>query len=220
MANWPNEDEFLGYLVASGLTAFAQSEAQAELDLDGALDAAVERWNDLTHYWPFLSNGNTSETRHFEQPGSYLLDFNGGLLSITSLASDRDYLGTDSYTTGTERVNIRDYRLKPTDAPNQGKPWTYMELGWCGGRGIVSVTGEWGFCRQANLPSSARRAVMALAAQELAPQIAASLSRGGLKRLTRGDETKEFAALGDATVQWQGAIDLALKQGFVRPRIA
>lgn len=202
---WPDEGELLTYLQASGLVSLTPSSVQNLLDLPGALATAIERWNDATRYWPFLSTGSTSETRTFEPPAGFLLDLDGGLLTFTSMVSERDYDGTqnDSLSTGNTRLNLRDIRLCPTNAPQKVMPWTYMELGWTATVGIIQVTGEWGYTTAANLPETARRGVMAFAAQELAPQIEMHMSRGGLKKLQQGDSTKEWGGLDFIVSGWQ-----------------
>lgn len=219
---WPDVDEFATFLTASGLIGLTPSAVEDLLDLQGALDAGVERWNDLTYYWPFMSTG-VVETRYFDPAWSYLLDLNSGLLSLTSLETGLQYLSTGSLQSGTSQINVQDFKLKPMDAPNRGKPYTYIEASWWGGGGIdsrIGVTGVWGYCLSANLPSSARRAVMALAAQDLMGNIELLRRTGGLKKLTRGDETKEWSESSTLVSFWGGIVGLALKQGFVRTRIS
>lgn len=222
MATWPDEAEFRQFLVASGLHAFSNAtEAQNALDLSGALTAGVERWNELTHYWPFLSTGDATEERRFDPRMGRIIDLNGGLLTLTSLST-----GVTYGSTGNARVSVRDFRLMPTDAAPRKKPYTYIEclqfypLSDSAEAGSIKVVGEWGYCTAANLPESARRAVMALAAQELTPQIAMVLSRGGLTQLTEGDSTKRWGGMADLAAGWQSTVTTALAQGYVRPRIA
>lgn len=218
---WPTESELINYLTATGLYSLSPSDAQALLDLSGALDAAVESWNDRTRYWPFMSDGTTNETRYFDPPDGMLLDLNGGLITFTSFKSDVSHDATSSLTAGTDRVSVRDFRLMPTDAANCGKPWTYIRLGWIpkGDPGSIAVTGEWGYCRSVTLPESARRAVLALAAMELAPQIEFQASRGGLKKLQQGDSTKEWADTGTMMRGWELVAGAAVRR-YRRERIA
>lgn len=219
---WPTESEFAHFLIGAGMLSQSVTALQGFLDFQGALDAAVERWNDLTGYWPFLSTGETDEYRDFAQPNSGVLDLNGGLITFTSLTTGNEYLSYGSLQDGEEQLNVRDFRLMPMDAPQRKKPWTYAETGWWGaGSGIIRVTGEWGYCNEANLPSAARRAVMALAAQQISPQVEAVRRQGGLVKLQRGDETKQWGAeVGQLESMWQGIVDAALVQGYVRIQVA
>jgi hypothetical protein len=222
---WPTVSEFTDYLKASGMIGLTLTQAQELLDLNGALNAGIEQWEELTHWWPFLSTGNVNETRYFDPPDGKMLDLDGGLLTFTSLYTDLVYEagGNNSLSTGVSRTNFRDMRLQPPNAQPKGKPWTYIELGfWCGGgTGSVSVTGEWGYCTDANLPSSARLGVMALAAQWLMPQIANLLTNGGLVELERGDERKKWGDAGTMAQSWADQVKTILEMGgYVRKRIA
>ena len=224
----PTVEDLRDYLIAAGLYSDPPSAIQSRLDLEGALDAAVGRWNDLTHYWPFMSNGNTQETRYFDPPNSRLLDLNGGLLSLYALATDQQYEANSSNTVnnslsvGVTKQNLRDFRLKPLNAPAMGKPYTYMETGWWlgGVAGSIAVTGEWGYTTSANMPAGAKRGILALAADLLMPQITMQVTRGGLSMLQRGDETKRWD-LSQLAEVWKSDLNGALTMGdFVRRRVA
>lgn len=220
---WPTVEQFTNYLKASGMVGLTLTAAQELLDLSGALTAAVERWEEMTHYWPFLSTGNANETRYFEGPNGYILDIDGGLITFTSLSSGLVYEagGTNSLSAGTARTNYQDIRLHPTNAAAKGKPWTTIELGWSPNGGLIAVTGEWGYCNDANLPESARRAVMAIAADWLMPQISMLMSNGALVELERGDERKKWADPGKMAESWALQVKHAIETGgFVRPRYA
>jgi hypothetical protein len=215
---WPTTDELFRYLVGAGLNQFGQTQAQQMLDFQGALDGAVNIWNDRTHYWPFLSTASTSEERRFDPPNTgCLLDFNGGLVTFTSLTVDLTYANAS----GSARVNVRDFWLRPADAAPRKKPWTYaiMRHLWASHEPqSIAVVGEWGYCTDANLPAAARTAVLAIAARQLLPQIQTQISRGGLIKLTEGDSSKQwgFAELGQL---WDGVVDRAVAQ-YARPRVA
>lgn len=219
---WPTSSEFAHFLIASGMMSQSVTALQGFLDLDGAIEAAVDRWNDLTGYWPFLSTGDATEYRDFASPNSGVLDFDSGLVAFTSLTTANEYLAFGSLQGGEEQLNVRDFRLQPMDAPQKKKPWTWAQTGWWGaGGGIIRVTGEWGYCNEANLPEAARRAVMALAAQQISPQIEAVRRQGGLVKLQRGDETKQWGAeVGQLEQTWQSMVEGALGQGYVRIRVA
>jgi len=223
MATWPDANEFIRFLAGAGLLSDPPTAVQEYIDLEAALTAAVERWNELTHYWPFLSTGNVNESRYLSPRGGNILDLKSGLLTFTSLSTDLSYDSvTGSLGGGNQRVNIQDFRLMPEDAPPKGKPWTYMVTGWTfwGDASSIIVTGEWGFCRTTNLPESARQAVMALAAQAIMPQLQMYGSRGGLVMLQQGDTTKKWGSSSDMSAGFKSIVDMALSQGFVRMRIA
>lgn len=220
--SWPTIEEFSAYLASSGLIATTPTALQGFLDLQGALDAGIEQWNERTHYWPFLSTGVTTEQRIFQPTGSDLIDLNGGLLTFTSLYTGKVYESTNTLSTGNAQLQYQNFLLKPTDAPQKVKPWTYLQIGF-GFRevGLIGITAEWGFCTNANLPESARRAVMALGAIELLPQIEQQLRPGGLIQLQRGDEMKRFGTLGEMVKAWQSQVDDTIKRGgYVRLRMA
>lgn len=199
MATWATISEFQNWLTASGMFSSPPNEQQSYMDLNQALSAATQRINDLTRYWPFLSNGNTAEVRYFEPPHNGIVDLNGGLVTFTSMAYAVSYDGTSSYTSGTSETNLRDFRLMPHDADKQVKPWTYIDCCLALYGDVVAVTGEWGYYKPSTLTEDARILHMMLAARTLAPSIDLARRGGGLKKLTRGDETKEwgdFGALG------------------------
>lgn len=224
----PTVEDLKDYLIAAGLYSDPPSAIQSRLDLEGALNAAVGRWNDLTHYWPFMSTGNVNETRYFDPPNSHILDLNGGLLQLVALATEQQYQANSSnpvnssLSVGVSQQNLRDFRLKPLNAPAMSKPYTYMEIGWYGWgvSGSIAVTGEWGYCTSANMPAGASRGILALAADLLMPQISFQISRGGLSMLQRGDETKRWD-LSQLAEVWKSDLSGALTMGdFVRRRIA
>jgi hypothetical protein len=222
MATWADTAEFRQFLVASGLHAFSNvTEAQEALDLQGALDAAVEEWNAETRYWPFLSTGVAEERSFRPRPGR-VIDLNGGLLSITSLKTGVTFANP----TGVTRVLTQDYVLAPEEAPSETKPWTSIQVGfnqgadWSPGTpGSIRINGIWGYTLTANLKQDARRAVMAMAARSLAPQIRLQQSKGGLKRHRQGDSEKEWGGVADAEQVWGSMIDRAVAR-YRRLRVA
>lgn len=221
----PTVEDLKDYLIAAGLYSDPPSAIQSRLDLEGANNAAIEKWQNITHYWPFMSDGNVNETRYFDPPNSRLLDLNSGLLQLVSLTTDLQYDATanNSLSTGTTRQNLRDFRLKPTDAPPRNKPWTYIEMGWwpCGVAGSIAVTGEWGYCTTATIPAAAKRGMLSIAAGMLMPQITLQVSRGGLKMLQRGDEEKQWdmATLGKVFATDLKSV-LTMHPEYIRPRVS
>lgn len=213
---WPTSDDLQTYLKAAGLIALDPTATELLLDYSGALSAAIERWNDETRYWPFLSAGDATEARRFSPPGGSLLDLNGGLLTLTSLTVDVTYTSS-----GTVYMNQQHFKLLPRDAPQKTAPWTLIEFTWSPWNvsdGEVEIAGEWGYANSANLPESARRGVLAYAASELAPQIQRGIS-GGTIKWTEGDVSRQYAALDDSRKDWETLAESAAAR-YRRLRIA
>lgn len=151
MAGWPTSAELQTFLLGAGLVSEPPSTAQLVLDYQGAIDSAIEQWNDMTHYWPFMSTGNVNEARKFQPTRSGLLDFNGGLITLTAIVTEVQYTNNVS-DGGSARVQSTDYFLRPENASQRKKPWTYLDAGWYQGWGFRSgyqdsiiITGEWGY---------------------------------------------------------------------------
>jgi hypothetical protein len=193
------------------------SDTEGMLDLDGALTSAIEHWNERTGYWPFLCTGTDEARRYIADPFCSLMDFNGGLLSLTSLYIDVTYTSP-----GTPYINNFNFKLFPRDAPQRVKPYTYVQFintprnVW---NGEVEIVGKWGYCLDANLPAGARRGVLALAAIELLPQLR-EMSSGGLKAWKEGDRDKDFTTIDASIKAWESVVDTAMKAFPRRMRIA
>lgn len=212
---WPTSSDLQNYLKAGGLMALDPTATELLLDFSGALNAAVERWNDETRYWPFLSTG-TDEARRFLPPTQMLLDLNGGLVALTSLMIDVTYTSS-----GTAYTSLQHFKLLPRDAPQKRAPWTLIEFTWSPWSvydGEIEIAGKWGYCLDANLPESAKRGVLAYAASDLAPQIQRGISGGTLK-WTEGDVSRQYAALDDSRKDWEALANAAALR-YRRARIA
>lgn len=205
---WPTTAELTTFLQASHLVSVPPTALENLIDFSGILDTGIERWEGLTGFSPYLSSGQT-ETRAYRSPWpANILDLYGGLLAITSLTVDV----TNTISSGTSYTAGLHYRLHPRDAAQRKVPWTQIEFMWspgCPADGEIEIAGIWGYTTEANLLSSAKRAVLALAAMEALPQVNAAIAQG-LLRWTEGDVTKQFAA-GDAIANgWQALVDKAL----------
>jgi hypothetical protein len=129
----------------------AQSQAQI------AAVAAVDEWETLTGWRPFLA-GAEDEVRAFDATDSTgWLDFEGGAVSVSSVS-----IATTVLTLGEQ------YWLTPGNAASQGRPFTgiqfsprYQTLGWRRPGGI-SVTARWGY--DAELPADVFQACLQRAA--------------------------------------------------------
>lgn len=215
---WPTVAEFQVFLTAAGIMASTPTDLQLLLDLDGALDAAVEEFNDRTRYWPFLSTGIDEARRFIGDPlAPRYLDLNGGLLTLTSLITNVTYTNS----AGTLETQTLNFRLCPRDAVQRGRPYTYVEFlsdPAYVDDGEVLITGTWGFTTAANLPDSARRAVMAIASITLLPQINQAATQG-LLRWREGDVEKQFGKAAEMAGTWGLIADQAINR-YRRTRVA
>jgi hypothetical protein len=173
---WPTSTNLEDYLQAAGLIDLTPTTAQGLLDLAGALAAAIERWDDLTGYWPFMSTGVDQKRIYTAFPLRDVLDLDNGLLSLSAMIIDVTYTNSE----GTQKTHLQHFKLMPRNAPELGKPYTYIEWLWpmqTVSDSEIEITGKWGYCLEANLPDSAKRGVLALAALELMPQLQSWIRR-------------------------------------------
>lgn len=209
---WPDAVEFKSFLTLAGLLTDANVSLENLLDLEDLIAAAVERWNEATGYVPFLSTGDAQEIRTFPSPfPARILDlapYQGGLVGFTSLTVGV----TSTISSGTVYTTDYHFRLLPRDAAQRKKPWTQIEFLYSPGSpwdGEVDIKGEWGYCTEANLPRSVRRAVMAMAALDCLPLLQPQFA-SGLVRWTEGDVTKQFASPEQAKIGWQTLVDMGM----------
>lgn len=215
---WPDEAEFTAFLQAAGLVAIPPNTVNSLLDLTDILAAAVEEWNELTGYWPFLATG-VPETRSFEYPTGPIMQFDGGVPPGTTVTVATNVNVTNSY--GTEQTSGINFQLWPIDAPNRQIPYVGIEFLTRVFRGFsshIEVTADWGYCTDANLPRSARRALMALGALEALPQILTHLANGVIM-WREGDVEKRFLDPTKIRDLWQGIVDAGLGRIYKRLRM-
>lgn len=214
---WPTSDDLLEHLQAAGLVGTTPTSLQDLLDLEGAIQAAEDAWEDMTGYSPFVASA-TDSTRRFlpsfpaRQDRYPVLDLlaspsGSGLVAVpTSLTVDVTYTSA-----GTAYTNLQDYRLLPRDVTAGAQPYTAIEFLTAPlnvSDGEVVIVGKWGYCTSANLPDLARRAGLALAALDLMPQLEPALARG-LVRWTEGDVTKQYAETSQGGTFWQSYAEKA-----------
>lgn len=214
---YPTGTDLQVFLVSASLISNPPTPAQGFMDYHSAMLAAVDEFERLTGYTPFLSDG-TSTPRTFDGPGSPILPLNAGLLSLTSLT-----INTTPYTQNQQFV------LSPPDAANNRRPYTYLDFGsgWGGsagnvgdwgfgfgvgsqvglgtlgtGRRSIVVTGVWGY--SLTLPFDVKRALLHRGAVELAPDLMHAVSAGVSQR-TEGDETVKYSAklFGEQMAEWR-----------------
>lgn len=175
------------------------------IDLDGAVYAATEEWEERTGYTPFFSpTTDPTMTRYYAPSdielspnGAPTLDLAAGLLGIFTfkVGVTPTYAGT-SLTLGT------DYRFGPVNAPSRGRPYTYVvflsPFAIFGNIGpeypdSIQIAGRWGYWT--SVPEAAFRAILCGAAARLAPQLSLAV-RDGASRWTEGDVSNDYGSGG------------------------
>lgn len=172
---WPTEDDLSDLIESCGVVDTTNAQF-AKLNLASKIEAAIEAFETQTKWTPFLADG-TATTRSFDFPAGGYLTLDGGLVSITTVAS-----GGQVLTAGQQ------YVPKPDNAPQRKKPYTSIALRGCPppGYGIspgrhvtIDVTGVWGYA--ASVPADVFDAVLGYAAALCVPQIALQISGGVYK---------------------------------------
>lgn len=214
---WPTTDELEAFLLATRLEAATDSTLSELLDLQGAIDAAVEDLEGATGYKPFLAdsvagslsgNGETARTRYFTPDGTDLLDLKGGLVWIESVA-----VGVSNTSDGTDLTEDEGWYAMPDNAAEEEKPWSWIEFAGdqSGGRRSIAVRGIWGYGYF--VPELAFQAVLARAAEILMPQIV-TLMTAGLVRRRAGDEEEQYGdkPYATQTLAWRSIFDRACRR--------
>lgn len=168
---YPEAEDLAALLAATPL------DIPDTLDFDSKVAEARDDWEARTDWLPYLADADDSE-RTFDPPGwggSRTLPLGGGLVSLTSLTVD-----------GTALVSGTDFRLRPANAPAQGRPYTSAEFlcgGWGGSHwggygppGSVVIVGRWG--RVAALEDNVWGAILGYAASLCVPELALTVSNG------------------------------------------
>lgn len=182
---YPTDAELKTRLVAMGMFSDPPTQQQNTFNLTSAVQAAVDQFEPMVGYEPFLVQGG-QQTYYFDADGAMTIDFLGGFVSISSVALN-----------GTQRTENYDYNLYPRNALTQGKPYNYMKWRgfWrpqytaFGQPAPIAVTGLRGYCAQ--LPDLAWEAVMALAVKFMVAQ-ASFLLVGGVKSWKAGTDEEEY----------------------------
>lgn len=192
-AAYPTDLELAAWLETAGFSA----DLIASLDLEAAMAAGIRTFEERTGR-RFLA---TSETREFDLPTHPrgILDLKADLSSVTSLTVQ-----------GTAQVAGTGYRLLPTNAADDGRPYAQVQFArfwrptwpvaavW----GAVSITGLWGW--GATIPDDVWQGMLQSAGLVLFPQIAQSQS-GGLEMWSEADVTERYGAdpLGSLRSNWR-----------------
>jgi hypothetical protein len=190
-AAWPTGTALRDFLAGANIVASPPAGDALLIDYDGAADAALERFEDQTGYHPFMAAA-ADATLYYTPDRTDVLDLEGGVAAaLTSLT-----VGYSPTSTGTALTVNEDYWLMPLNAIVEGRAANYIRFGAVqhGLPRSIVVVGKFGFCANAAIPEAAYQTVLYLAALEVAPQVQAMLSSGGLTKLTEGDVTYEYGA--------------------------
>lgn len=204
--------------VAADLQSFLTSansfDAAWNLDLQSALDAAVEELEEKTKHRPFLAS-TTPETRSFTMNSSRILQLDCGLARLDAVSTG--FYGAFGYVTTAFNANY--FAAKPLNAAQTNKPITRIEF-FAPVSGIVQIAGLWGY--GLTVPSMAFEAILSNAAKRLAPRIAAAKSglsgvEAGLvkarqmgpirEEFTTGAEGNKGVSFSSQIAQWQSDFD-------------
>jgi len=112
-----------------------------------------------------------------------------GLLSCSLLITGLTALNP----TGETMIQNDDFWLRPTNAVDRGKPYTYIEFRTpqYGEPNSIEITGIWGRCPVEQLTESAWQAVLRRSFISLAPSLSLVISQGVSSR-KEGDEEVRF----------------------------
>ncbi len=114
--------------------------------LQDEIDSAVDQWEQLTGFSPFLADANAG-TYYYDPPGSFTGDpktlfFKGGFVSITSVK-----VGVVTGFTGSALTLNTDFFVKPDDAASRKRPFTRLRFAssQLGPSRSIEVVGKRGF---------------------------------------------------------------------------
>jgi hypothetical protein len=198
---YPTAADLQVKLYEAGLIENPPTAAQKVIDLDTYIQEAITAWENATGYSPFLVDP-TDVTKRFDPPGPTIrgtrygyrarggeryVDFNQGLVSLTSVVT-----GVDSVSAGTTRTLNTDFYLYPPNAATEERPYQRLEfvLPVWGSQQSIRVTGKWGYT--AILPDDVWQVILMRAMYMLTPSLAIALS-GGLYEIKRLNYTLRYA---------------------------
>lgn len=194
---YPTGENLESFLLAAGF-----SETLVEtLDLELYALAGWQAWERQANRKMLA----TTSTRRFDPrrvtPMGFL-DVRADLVSVSAASFG-----------GTTFTEDSDFYLVPTDAALKGRPFYGLTFGywrrfWSTGyplSTLLSISGSWGY--GTTIPEDAFVGMMAMAALEMAPQIALART-GGLESWTEADMTERYGAKPVETLSmgWQNAV--------------
>lgn len=156
----------MAYPTDSDLQAFALNAGVISAGTDLALDygrviaSAIAQWEADSGWTPFIAR---TQTRLLDMPlpDGKVLNLRGGVLSIIAFTIS-----------GTALTQGADYFLYPLNAPNVGKPYSWVEFASAYRQywpwqtpAQISITGSWGYA--ADCPEDVKHAILSLACSNL-----------------------------------------------------
>ena len=182
----PTAADLQVFLVGAKLIKNPPTSSQMLIDLDSAVNDAINWWQLQTGYAPFLA-GASDTTRYFTPPGanefhqgplwyslrggSTKLWLDSGAKSITSVVTGISYDSTGAVVAGTTLVENTDYVLYPLNYAAKSLPVEWIEFYtrlW-GSQKAISVTGKFGYANP--LPDSAWNAIQKKSAGDVCASV-------------------------------------------------
>lgn len=192
LSTYPTLDDVSEILTEAGVTLPSSGR------MARALDAATQRFEDLTGRHPMLAQGAT--TRHYSPP-----DGPNGILFVDDLVSVTSVLYSPPNGAAQTLVLGQDFSLAPRNAPVKKLPYDRIEFRrrWTQPIGVryqesLAITGWFGY--GLTFPPDAYEAMVYDACASLMPSLNRALS-GGIKSIREGSDGVTYA-LGDTGDQW------------------
>lgn len=204
LRGWPTDSDLAARIESCGVVDTDCQQFQA-IDLAAKIEAAIDTFEECTRWTPFLA-GEEPTTRTYDWPAGGYLNLDGGLVSLTSVAS-----GGQALTAGLH------YVPKPDNAPQRKKPYTSLALraglslplGMSYGfRRTVEVTGVWGCVN--SVPAGVFEAVLGYAAALCVPELALSISSGLYKMDDIQFAGSGVTPLSSERAMWEAAFQSAV----------
>lgn len=191
IAGWPTLLDVQTRLDEMGLTAPGDDTIEA------TIAAAVEAWERMTRFTPFLGTGS-DETRYLNPSGGIIVPFGGGITDEpTELWINGSFDDDSLYVNGTELVFQRDYRLLPANALSKGQPYTHFQLTRrhfvLRNYSSIKIVAPFGYAE--TVPSLAWESVMQEILVRLTPLLAIAES-GGAEAIKQGPVEWKFGSGG------------------------
>lgn len=188
-AEYPTIADMEARLEEMGITPAA--DALLTADLTGAID----RWEELTGFAPFLADDANTDW-YYQPSGTNLIDFDGGFVEISAVKTSVSYANPS----GVVAVLGRDYTPKPDNATSRNKPYTYLKFAFplaSETEATVKVTGKKGYA--VSIKQDVWNAILAYA---LAPTIAQSIikSSEGAQKVKQDTVEYDFGAKGGTAI--------------------
>lgn len=179
---WPSDEELGQFLVGAKVCKTVPSS------VDGAIEATVQRLEEVSGWSPFLSDGE-AVTKLMTPPDDGYLWLPCGFLSVASV-----YTGVSSTSTGTLLVADQDYQLLPDNALDVRAPYDRIKSSSFAGGAVrsVSVTGITGRMSESD-PRFKDVAFWVLRGAAASVYFEATGQPGTVKRLRQGPVDIEYS---------------------------